>query len=148
MKPAAIPQYAIASRAIAASQRFRGAVQLAQLPRLAAQLADKQGALDVDLTADKDRAGAHWLKGTIQGELTLTCQRSDHPFQWAVDLHPELRLVYSDAEEKKLLAAAEPYRVEDDRLPLRDLVEDEILLALPMLPKCPDEDCAQRTGSA
>jgi uncharacterized protein len=144
MKPAAIPQYAIASKAIAAGQRFRGTVLLNHLTRLAPQLADRTGNLDVDLAAEKDRAGAPWLKGTIKGVLKLTCQRGEHPFDWPCDLETALRLVSSDAEEKRLLADCEPYRVEDDRLPLRELVEDEVLLALPMLPKCEDPDCLGR----
>jgi uncharacterized protein len=147
MKAAAIPQYAVASKAVAASQHFRGTVLLSHLTRLAPQLAAKAGSLDVDLTAEKDRAGAPWLKGSIKGILKLTCQRGEHPFDWSCDLQTALRLVTSDAEEKRLLAACEPYRVEDDRLPLRELVEDEVLLALPMLPKCENPDCI-RKGSA
>lgn len=148
MKTSAIPQYATASKALAAGQRFRGTVLLNHLTRLAPQLADSTGTLDVDLWAEKDRAGAPWLKGTIKGVLKLICQRGEHLFDWPCGIETALRLVSSDAEEKKLLADCEPYRVEDDRLPLRDLVEDEILLALPMLPKCEDPGCAgSRLGS-
>lgn len=142
MKTPQIPQYAIASKAVATGQRFKGQVLLSHLGRLAPLLLDKTGALDVDLAAEKDRAGQQWVKGTIKGQLTLECQRGEHPFDWPCDLKTELRLVFSDAEEKKVLAEAEPYRVEDDRLPLRELVEDEVLLALPMHPKCENPDCA------
>lgn len=144
MKKAQIPQYAIASKAVAARHHFQGEVKISHLTRLAPQLADATGALDVELTAGKDRAGSPAVSGTIKGVLTLVCQRSEHPFQWVCDLKTDLRLVETDAEEKALLAEAEPYRVEDDRLPLRELVEDEILLSLPMLPKCEDPDCAER----
>lgn len=143
MKPAAIPQHASASKAIAAGQHFRGAIQLSQMPRLADQLAERSGSLTVDLLAAKDKGGAPWLKGTIRGVLQLTCQRGLHPFAWNCDLAPALRLVTTDAEEKRLLADCEPYRVEEDRLPLRELVEDEVLLALPMLPRCENPDCAE-----
>jgi len=144
MKTAAIPQYTTASKAISASQHFRGTVLLSHLGRLAPQLADKTGTLTVDLAAGKDRAGAPWLKGSIKGVLKLVCQRGDHPFDWPCELETALRLVSSDAEEKRLLADCEPYRVEDDRLPLREMVEDEVLLALPMLPRCADPDCDGR----
>lgn len=145
MKPASLPVHASASKAVAAGQRFRGTVLLAQLGRLAPQLADKTGTLDVDLAAEKDRAGAPWLKGSIKGVLHLECQRGGHPFDWSCELETALRLVSTDAEEKRLLADFEPYRVEDDRLPLRELVEDEVLLALPMFPRCTDPECAKRS---
>lgn len=145
MKAALIPQYALASKAVASNQRFKGVIPVAQMTRLAPQLAERTGQVDVDLAAEKDRAGSQWVLGRLSGTLKLTCQRGDHPFDWPFAIESRLRLVYSDAEEKKLLAEVEPYRVEDDRLPLRELVEDEILLALPMLPKCDDPDCASRS---
>src|SRR3546814_8193390 len=51
----------------------------------------------------------------------------------------DLRLVETEEEEQAVLHEADPYLVQDDRLPLREIVEDEILLALPMLPRC--ESC-------
>jgi uncharacterized protein len=98
----------------------------------------------VDLQAEKDRQGQSWLRGAIRGELRLTCQRGLHPFTWVCDLTPALRLVESEADEKRVMQEAEPYRVEDDRLPLRELVEEEVLLALPIVPRCDDPDCVER----
>jgi uncharacterized protein len=48
-----------------------------------------------------------------------------------------LRLVGSEAEERRLLRECEPYLVEDDVLPLQEIVEEEALLALPIAPRCP-----------
>jgi uncharacterized protein len=146
MKPprsGGIPAHVSATRALASGQQFRGALPLSQLPRLAAQVADRDGSLDVELRAEKAAGGA-WLRGAIRGELTLTCQRGLHPFGWRCNLRPALRLVTSEAEEQRLLKDAEPYLVQDDRLPLRELVEDEVLLALPMMPRCDDPDCVER----
>ena len=55
-----------------------------------------------------------------------------------------LRLVNSESDEQAVLEQDDPYLVQDDQLPLRDLVEDEVLLALPMLPRCPDPGCLER----
>jgi uncharacterized protein len=54
--------------------------------------------------------------------------------------------VFSEAEERSALADAEPLLVEDDRLPLRQIVEEEVLLALPMLPRC--ESCENVVNQA
>lgn len=140
---AGIPKYVVASKAVATRQRYVGVVPLAQLPRVAAQLADKAGELAVDLEAGKD-AGRASLRGTIRGELSLTCQRGLHPFRWPCQVESNLQLVGSEADEEKVMAEAEAYLVVDDQLPLRDLVEDELLLALPMMPRCDDPDCLKR----
>lgn len=142
--PGNIPKHVAAAKAIAARQRFAGPVPVAQLPRLVAQLADREGALDVELEAGKDAAGLAWLRGGIRGELMLTCQRGLHPFAWPCAVDTQLRLVGSEAEEEKAMKEAEAHLVEDDRLPLRDIVEDEVLLALPMQPRCEDPDCLKR----
>ncbi|MGQ0528539.1 MAG: YceD family protein [Panacagrimonas sp.] len=39
-------------------------------------------------------------------------------------------------EEARLMADYEPVLVAEDRLMLHQIVEDEILLALPMIPRC------------
>ena len=75
-------------------------------------------------------------------EVTLECQRCLQPMQ--VPLHAERRIFFVDGEEA---AAALDAESDDDvlaltpALDLADLVEDELLLALPLVPRheqCPD----------
>ena len=139
-----IPRYVVASKAVATRQRFAGTVPLAQMARLAAQLADKAGQLEVELEAGQDAAGRPALRGAVRGELNLTCQRGLHPFTWPCQVDTALRLVSSEAEEEKAMGEADTHLVVDDQLPLRDIVEDEVLLALPMMPRCDDPDCLKR----
>lgn len=140
---AGIPKQVSASRAISARQRFVGALPLEQMPRLAVQVADKSGSLEVDLEVAREASGA-WLSGAIRGNLSLTCQRGLHSYPWECSLTPRLRLVASETEEERALKDCEPYLIQDDQLPVRDLVEDEVLLALPIVPRCDDPDCLQR----
>ncbi|NKF22482.1 YceD family protein [Solimonas marina] len=94
--------------------------------------------LDVALEAGKSH-GRQMLSGTIDGELTLRCQRCEGPMPWTLHVDVDLRLVETEEEEAAALHEADPYLVQDDSLPLQEVVEDEILLALPMLPRC--ESC-------
>ena len=139
-----IPLRVKASQAAARHEAFAGSLPLAKLPRLAAALDDPAGELQVELQATRDDEGQDWLHGEIRGRLPLTCQRGLHPFDWNCDVALSLALVGSEAEEQKLLKDSESYLVEDDQLPLRDLVEDEVLLALPMTPRCEDPECVKR----
>ena len=139
-----IPLRVKASQAVARHEAFAGSVPLAKLPRLAATLADATGALQVELQATRDDEGQDWLHGEIRGHLPLTCQRGLHAFDWHCDVALSLCLVETEAEEEKLLKECESYLVQDDELPLRDLVEEEVLLALPMMPRCEDPECSKR----
>lgn len=140
-----IPLRVKASQAVARHEAYSGSVPFAKLPRLKATLADKaDGSLQVELQATRDDEGQDWLHGEIRGRLPLTCQRGLHPFDWTCDVALSLCLVGSEAEEEKVLKECEPYLVEDDQLPLQELVEDEVLLAMPMTPRCEDLDCVKR----
>jgi uncharacterized protein len=139
-----IPLRVKASQVALRHEAFTGSVPLAKLPRLAASLAEPAGALQVELQATRDGEGQGWLHGEIRGKVPLTCQRGLHPFEWDCDVALSLALVESESEEEKLLKDTEAYVVEDDELPLRDLIEEEVLLALPIVPRCEDPDCVKR----
>lgn len=133
-----IPQSVTASSALTQRQAYSGELALRSLARLCAALADDAGALRVQLQAHKAR-GRESLQGTIDGELALSCVRCEARMTWPLHVDVDLRLVHTEEEEQAVLHEADPYRVQDDRLPLQEIVEDEVLLALPMLPRC--ESC-------
>ncbi|MCI0749495.1 MAG: YceD family protein [Nevskiales bacterium] len=139
-----IPLRASLSRALAGREHYAGPVPLAQLSRLSALLADTAGSLTADLQLEKDEQGRAWLRGAICGVLMLNCQRGLHPYAWSCEARLALCLVGSEAEEARVLRECEPYWVRDDVLPVRELIEDEVLLTLPMAPRCDDEDCVKR----
>lgn len=130
-----IPQKILASVAVAQSQRYTGELPVKDLPRLVQALADDAGSLQVEIVATRVSRRAAMV-GNIQGSVNLQCQRCDQPYVYALKAAVDLRLVSSEEEEKQLLKDCEPYWVHDDNLLLHELIEDEALLALPMLPRC------------
>ena len=133
-----IPQRVKASSAVDHASTWQGSLPVAKLPRLAAALAAPEGALAAVLAAGREGAGGARLSGTVEGALPLVCQTCLKTFSWSLHLELELRLVSSEAEERRLLNECEPYLVEDDSLPLQAMVEEEVLLALPIAVRCPD----------
>jgi uncharacterized protein len=138
MKPHAsqLPNYAPAETAIQREAQFTGAILVERLPRLVASLASAAGTLDVRFQVGNEIARPPFLRGEIRGELQLTCQRCLEIFDWPLQAKVDLRLVRSEAEEARWLQDYEPYLIEDDRLHLHEMVEDEVLLALPLSPRC------------
>lgn len=130
-----IPREIKASVGLLRSQRFGGDCNPAEMPRLQSELAAPSAPLQVQLELRRDRQG-QWLRGSIDGALMLECQRCAATYAWKLDLQVALLLVESEAEEQRVLEFADPYRIENDHLPLRELVEDEVLLALPIVPRC------------
>ena len=82
-----------------------------------------------------------WLTLEVQTTVWLTCQRCLQPFQVSLAFERRLRFVRGEAEAEALDAESEDDVLALSRwLDLRELVEDELLLALPLVPRhevCP-----------
>jgi uncharacterized protein len=131
-----IPARVKASAAVARGSSWSGSIPIASLPRLAAALCAADGALQVELAVGQDVGGVSMLRGSIRGELPLECQHCLQTFSWPLQISVELRLVGSEAEERRLLHDCDPLLVEDDNLALPAVVEEEALLAIPIAPRC------------
>lgn len=142
-----IPREVIASVAVAQGYRFTGEFSASLAPRLreAAGAQVLPEPLQVDLLADAVR-GQGRLRGTVRGHWQLECQRCSRQYRQPLDLNLDLYLVDSEAAEKALLSDADPYWVQDDQLPLHELIEEELLLALPVFPRC--ESCEDAVATA
>jgi uncharacterized protein len=124
-----------ASKAIAHAEQYEGEVPVAQLERLAENGANG-GRVRARWRAGRDEAGHPQLIGRIEGSIDLVCQRCLKAFAWPLAIDASLRLVSTDREAAELLQDFDPYQVQDDQLPLQEITEDEVLLALPLMPRC------------
>ena len=99
-------------------------------------------ALRGEMRQPKGGKAQTWLHLTASGQVALTCQRCLKPVHEDIDIDRWIRFVDTEAE-----AAALDVDSDDDVLALprhldaRELIEDELLLALPLVPRhevCPD----------
>lgn len=130
-----IPNKIQVAAALAQQQVFEGELPVKALPRLQSAVEDNGAVIQVRWIARR-QDGYPSLFGGLSGQLKLKCQRCGKSYDWTLDLQPELRLVFSEAEELQAMEQADPVLIENDQLPLRELTEDEVLLALPMLARC------------
>jgi len=122
-------------RLTAEGGRLEGSLALAALPRLVAELNRTDGVASVALAAGMDRQGIRFIKGALRTKVELVCQRCLGPFQLALDVTVSLGLVRSEAEADRLPEEYEPLLVPEGVIHVADLVEDELLLALPRIPR-------------
>lgn len=142
------------------SGRLQGRLSLVEMPRLADSLlqpADGVGPDDIEwsavgsLLSESGGAPQCLVELAAQATVTLECQRCLQPM--ALPLRFERRFRFVQGEEE---AARLDEELEDDvlalapRFDLLALVEDELLLALPLVPRhdaCPALPAALRPGS-
>ncbi len=116
-----------------------GAMPTSACERLAAWLDSTAGVLEVEMQFGRDASGRRILTGRITGQLRLSCQRCLQGFDHDVDLPLGVVLVASEAEAETLPDEIDALVI-DDRASMHtvDMLEDDLILALPLVPKCPD----------
>lgn len=119
---------------------FKGEIALSALPRLVDALAETSGHVAFSLAFDKQGSRAV-VEGHLCATLLLTCQNCLHSLAWPVEIDFHLGIVTSPDEANLLPEAYEPLLVGEDKIPLRDIVEEELLLSLPAFPKHTEGDC-------
>ena len=118
---------------------FEGTADPADLPDLAESLANEEGELRYQLTARLEGERRKVVSCIIEGFVFLTCQRSLEAFRHAISIADRLVLVDSESELPPIEeeSDAEDYMVADGPIDVLDLVEEAVLLALPMVPRKP-----------
>jgi len=123
-----------------------------QLPRVADMLAVEGGAAEIEyrIVGAADGAGRPALEVTLVGTVPLTCQRCLQPFPWPVEQTTLLLLARDEAELARLDGEDHEHEVVLADAPLDPLalVEDELLLTVPFVPRCPEATCPALQGAA
>ena len=86
-------------------------------------------------------------EGHVSATLTLTCQRCLGEMTLPVDTDSRLAFVANAAASADVTRAREPVIILDGQVSLATLIEEELLLALPLAPMHRDaSDCHVRPG--
>jgi uncharacterized protein len=128
-------------------KELRGDVQVAELGRLADSVHDRNGILQYTLVGHIDGRQRPQLRLRVAGALGLRCQRCLGNLPYQVALDSSLLLLGKDAggdtaEVEDLDAVAA-----DPEMDVWSLVEDEVLLALPIAPRHAEGECGLAAGA-
>lgn len=130
-----LPESVDAWRMVAAGRVFEGRIGLDAMTRLAGGLGDVAGDCRYVLGFGRDPSGMAVLELQLDASLPLICQRTLERFELPVTIHQCLGLIRNEREEAGLPAECEPVLVPaDGSLSLLDVIEDELILALPLVP--------------
>ncbi len=128
---------------LAACRTFEGVLSLAAMPRLRDALEQpelEQGGGECRYALEFDRGvmDVPYVEIRVQAELPLVCQRSLQRFMLPVQIVQRLVLVTRDEQEAELPEGYEMLKPEADGTihPL-ELIEDELILAIPVIPMDP-----------
>lgn len=114
---------------------LKGQIPVSSLDRLADMLFDDTGAVAVELFFGREGRLAK-VEGQLETVLELKCQNCLQAVQWPVKHSVKLGVVTSIDQADRLPEDYEPLLVNgEERILLKNIVEDELLLILPTFPK-------------
>jgi len=124
----------------------QGVWPLSDFPRLRDALAADSGEVAYEITGVRDDRGRPALRLQVRGTLLLRCQRCLEPMPFEARTDETLVLAATLAESHAEPADARgPDRVVAGReMALRELIEDELILAVPYAPR--HESCSAGTA--
>jgi len=118
-------------------RRLAGELPVSSMSRLADMLADDGGSLSWSVSGECDTDHKPFLVIEVAGELHLKCQRCLGALGHSLKIRSRLQLVPRGAvwpDEDLEDDRVDPIEASDDQ-PVLALVEDEVLLALPIAPR-------------
>lgn len=118
------------------------AVPLAELPRLCSRLAGLEGVVRGRVHFARE-SGFVVADLTVSGTAALTCQRCLGAMTESVSSSARVALISAEADASRVPEHLEPVLAAGGRISIGELVEEELLLALPIVPAHAQRaDCA------
>lgn len=120
---------------------YQGRWPVSRFERLRDIICDHSGEVEVRLKFGVS-AGTRCLDGQVVAELALRCERCLNPVNQHIDSGFRFGLVVDEDEASLLPKEFEPLVLADGEQSLIELVEDELLLSLPIVAKH-DRECSE-----
>jgi uncharacterized protein len=122
------------------AQSWETRSDVAAFPRLAHEFT--QGTLFCRVVGRMDQRGSLSLRLTVSGEVELTCQRCLGSMPYGVEVERTLYLARNEAELERLDALPDSDAIQPgETLSLVELIEDEVLLSLPLATMHAEGEC-------
>lgn len=130
--PTELPETANFVRQVELDRTLDGVYPISKCARLGEILLSDDGYITAKLEFTRS-VGIASLRGKVSAKLLVQCQRCLQPVETEVSGSFKFALVRSEEEFELLPEEFEPYLLEGEEQSIINLVEDELLLSLPMV---------------
>jgi uncharacterized protein len=137
-----LPEFVDPWRLADQGKSFSGQEKLRNLSRLRDLMTRPGGEVAYELRFGRDEGRWPRIKGWVRTTLNLECQRCLGELGVPVDAVLDLAVIEVAGEADALPESCEPVLAEDGRLRLLDIIEEELLLAMPQVPRHEAQYCA------
>jgi uncharacterized protein len=120
--------------------RLSGTIPLKRMKRLLTYCRSEEGEARVDLEFNRDpERNLRTVQGTVEAEIVTTCERCLEPM--TLSLEANVNLLLASREPGTVEEPEDVLVVENEPIALSELVENELILAMPMIPMHQADQC-------
>ena len=141
-----LPVYLDTRKVFLQQLQLDGDIELARLPRLRQMLASNDGSISAKLDCDIDDNGLRRLSGQVSASLNVSCQRCLEPVEIRIQDDINLAVLTDEEQARDLDPALDPWICADIKLDLAELLEEQLILSLPVVTNHEDRDCLGQTS--
>ena len=137
-----LPQLIDPQKSAMKRSTYVGIYPTALMERFVGSVAACSDEVLVDVKFSKDAQSLTYFQGTAKAQVDLLCQRCNHEFPHSISIEYCFSPVQGQEAEEELPEAYEPVEVNDHgEVDLLQLIEDELILSLPIVALHAEEDC-------
>ena len=136
-----VPDFIYPVRAAEGGFSISGQLAFSRMKRLLEVVCNPEGSAEIVLDFAVDGQGIPNVAGRVHADVVLTCQRCLEPMKVPVDVDLSLGIVASEDGANRLPEHYDPLVTRGEQLLVAEMVEDEILLALPAIPRHDTAEC-------
>lgn len=125
---------------------LKGELQLSEMVRLREVVIGGPETALIEFEFGHDPLGYRYLRGFVKARLKVLCQRCNTPMPLALNIEVELSPVRTDEEAEGLPQNYDPLLLTGDTMSLITMVEEEILLSIPLVPKHSIKECKVKSS--
>ncbi|MFT6834423.1 MAG: hypothetical protein ACJA0H_000451 [Francisellaceae bacterium] len=125
-----------------------GSVPIDKMHKLYDKSPNLEGAVEVELKFQLIKNNLITCKGFILGDVPLECQRTLEHYSFHINHNFSIVIYDGSKEINHLTDEYEPFLFDGSMIIPLELIEEEILLALPLVPKKALKDCKSDKNSA
>lgn len=149
MAEASLPKRLDARRLADDNEELKGSVDGQKLQRIVEAVESIQTAVGYHMVFGRDAEGVRNVTGKCSVRVDMTCQRCLESVALDVEGNFCVGLVYSDEEARHLPKRFEPALMDQNgNIDPLEILEDELLLALPMFANHADGECTLKQPDA
>ena len=128
-------------KAAARGASVSGQLSPSELQRFRPLLASDEGSIEVEFSFARDEENRYLVQLAVTANVVVTCQRCLEAMPESLVSNNTLAVVWTDEQAAQLPRHIDPIIVEDQACNLWELVEEELILALPAYSYHDTEGC-------